>query len=93
MRVCGLQVPPGLSRSEWDRVAGQWVDFRVPVGTGSVVVDGSELVDCAGWGWVDWRDWVACLPAGAAVSLQVGNGLVLGLSVPSESWQEVASCV
>jgi hypothetical protein len=53
----------------------------------SVVVDGSELVECAGPG--EWVGWVATLPAGAAVSLQVGNGLILGLNVPSERWQEV----
>ena len=89
MVLRGLHVPSGLSRADWDRVAGQWVEYRVPTGTGSVVVDGAELLECVDWGWVDWRDWVSTLPAGAAVSLQVGNGLVLGLSVPSERWQEV----
>lgn len=87
MRCRGLHVPSGLSRADWDRVAGQWVASQVRPYQ-SVVVDGSELVECAGPG--EWVGWVATLPAGAAVSLQVGNGVILGLSVPAERWQEVA---
>jgi hypothetical protein len=74
----GLHVPDGTTRPEWDAIAGRWVWSHVDP-SHSVMVDGRPVL-CIGV--AGWQAWASHLPAGATVSVRVGDELVLGLWVP-----------
>lgn len=87
MRLIGLVAPAGMSRADWERVAGQWVDRQVD---GAPCVAGVELIEPFEWQGGEWAGWLSRQDAGDLRIDCPALGLVLALRVPDrDTWREV----